>query len=77
MAHVPQKQMSLVKVTKEIVRAHTSFLQFSRGSGSLIESLVGMPEFWTAEYVYYMVLTAHQSRFQGEKLVLLHLIIRP
>ena len=46
-------------------------------SGSLIESLVGMPEFWTAEYVYYMVLTAHQSRFQGEKLVLLHLIIRP
>ena len=42
MAHVPQKQMSLVKVTKEIVRAHTSFLQFSRDSGSLIESLVSM-----------------------------------
>ena len=42
MAHVPQKQMSLVKVTKEIVRAHTSFLQSSRDSGSLIESLVSM-----------------------------------
>ena len=26
---VPQKQTSLVKVTKEIVRAHTSFLQSS------------------------------------------------
>ena len=53
MAHVPQKQMSLVKVTKEIVRAHTSFLQSSRDSGSLIESLVSMAKLVGSLYILY------------------------
>ena len=39
---VPQKQTSLVKVTKEIVRAHTSFLQSSRDLSCLIESFAAI-----------------------------------